>query len=199
MRGLLVGSCMAMLVGCASGSAAGRLSAHLVRNTREAIPGHAVLLRSADGAHFSETEVAVEMDAVPGPARAQRTAACPNREGGMRFARVEVDGAEAFKVYAGQSLRVCAVVTRPDGVRIRVEEAMDPTTLPGPITTAVQGVFHDDYEIAEAWQIQEQGGDSTIQVVVRKFGRELVLVLATNGTIRQRLRRLPAILVVPDR
>jgi len=158
-----------------------------------------VLLRSVDGTQFAETEVAVEMDAVPGPVRALRNASCPNREGGVRFARLEVDGAEAFKAYAGQSLRACAVVARPNGVRVRVEEALDPTALPGPIVSAIEGVFHDDYQIAEVWKIRSEGGDETIEAVIRKFGRELILVMSANGTVRQRMRRLPAILDVPDR
>jgi len=199
MRGFSALLCVAVLVGCASSSATGHLPAHLVRNSGSAVPGRPVVLRSADGSVFAETEVAIEMDAVPGPARAQRTSACPNREGGMRFARMEVGGAEAFKIYAGQSLRACAVVTRPDGVRIRVEEAIDPTALPGPIAAAIEGMFHDDYEVFEAWQVRAQSGDETMEVLVRKFGREFVVVLASNGTLRQRLRRLPAILIVPDR
>jgi hypothetical protein len=157
------------------------------------------MLRSLDGAGFAETEVSVEMDAVPGPVRALRGAGCPNREGGIRFARLEIDGADAFKVYAGQSLRTCAVVARANGVRIRVEEAMDPAELPGPIATTIQGMFNNDYQVIEVWQIRTDGGDQTIEAVVRKFGRELVLVMSTTGTLRQRLRRLPAILTVPDR
>ncbi len=199
MRGHLVVCCVAVLVGCGGAGATGRLSAHLVRNTGAAVPGRAVLLRSVDGTQFSETEVAVEMDAVPGPVRALRNASCPNREGGVRFARLEIDGAEAFKAYAGQSLRACAVVARPNGVRLRIEEALDPTALPGPIVASIEGVFHDDYQIAEVWKIRSESGDETIEALVRKFGRELILVMSANGTIRQRLRRLPATLDVPDR
>lgn len=187
------------LGGCASSSATGRLPAHLVRNSGTAVPGRPVYLRSADGTQFSETEVAVEMDAVPGPVRALRNAACPNREGGVRFARLEVDGADAFKAYAGQSLRACAVVARPNGVRLRVEEAMDPTALPGPIVAAIEGVFHDDYQIAEVWRVRRDGGDETIEALVRKFGRELVLVMTPTGAVRQRLRRLTGVIDVPDR
>jgi hypothetical protein len=199
MRLPLVVLAVAVLAGCGASAATGRLPARLLRNTAQAVPARPVVLRSADGTQFSETEVAVEMDAVPGPVRALRNAACPNREGGVRFARLEVDGAEAFKVYAGQTLRACAVVARPNGVRIRVEEAMDPTALPAPVVAAIEGVFHGDYTIAEVWTIREDGGDETVEALVRKFGRELVLVMTSTGTVRQRLRRLPAILDVPDR
>lgn len=199
MRPCLAVFCVAVLVGCGGAAATGRLSAHLVRNTAAAVPGRPVLLRSVDGTQFAETEVSVEMDAVPGPVRALRGVGCPNREGGVRFARLEVAGAEAFKVYAGQSLRACAVVARPDGVRIRVEEALDPTALPGPIVAAIQSTFHGDYEIAEVWRVRAEGGDETIEALVRKFGRELIVVMTPTGSIRQRLRRLPAVLDLPDR
>lgn len=199
MRGHLALLCVAALAGCAGGSATGRLPGHLVRNSAAAVPGRPVLLRSVDATQFSETEVAVEMDAVPGPVRALRSAACPNREGGIRFARMELDGAEAFKVYAGQSLRTCAVVAYANGVRVRVEEALDPTALPGPVVTAIEGVFHGDYQISEVWHIRRDDGDETIEALIRKFGRELILVLTPSGNVRQRLRRLPATLDVPDR
>lgn len=199
MRALLAVWCVAVLSGCGGAGASGRLPAQLLRNTGGAVPGRSVLLRSLDGAQWSETEVAVEMDAVPGPVRALRNAACPNREGGVRFARVEIGGADAFKVYAGQSLRACAVIARPNGVRVRTEEALDPTALPGPIVSAIEGVFHDDYAIAEVWKVQASGGDETIEALIRKFGRELILVMTPTGTVRQRLRRLPAVLDVPDR
>jgi hypothetical protein len=199
MRATLAVFSVAVLAGCGGAAATGRLSAHLVRNTAAAVPSRPVLLRSADGTQFAETEVAVEMDAVPGPVRALRGAACPNREGGLRFARLEVGGVDAFKVYAGQSLRACAVVARPDGVRLRVEEALDPTALPGPLVAGIQGTFHGDYQIAEVWRVRAAGGDETIEALIRKFGRELILVMTPTGTILQRLRRLPAVLEVPDR
>jgi len=188
-----------VFAGCTGTGPAGRLTGHLVRNTARAVPGRPVALRSIDGTQFAETEVAVEMDVVPGPVRALRAGACPNREGAPRFSQLEIDGEDAFKVTTGQGLRTCAVVGRPNGERVRVEEAVDPTTLPGPIVQAVDGLLHGDYQITEAWRVRTDGGDETMELLVRRLGRDIVLVVATSGAIRLRLRRLPATIDLPDR
>ncbi|MBI2897756.1 MAG: hypothetical protein HYY06_29630 [Deltaproteobacteria bacterium] len=198
MRELVLCLVSGGLVACASTSATGRLPARLVDATGGAVPGRPVVLRSTDGVHFAETEVSVEMDSVPSAVRALRGSGCPNRDGSVRYSRLEVDGADAYAVYVGEGPRFCAVTARRSGMVVRVDEAIDPASLPAAAARTVEGIFHDDYTVTDAFK-RTAGGSATLEVHVRKSGQEYVLVLAPSGTLQLRMRRYPAILDVPDR
>lgn len=198
MRTLALFTVALGLVACASTSATGRLPARLVAATGGAVPGRPVVLRSTDGVHFAEAEVSVEMDSVPSAVRALRQSGCPNRDGSVRYSRLEVDGGDAYAVYVGEGPRFCAVAARPTGMVLRVDEAIDPASLPAGAARTVEGIFHDDFTVTDAFK-RTVDGTSTLEVHVRKSGQEYVLVLSSSGSLQLRMRRYPAILDVPDR
>jgi hypothetical protein len=199
MRSIAIVVLVLGLPACGGASAGGRLPTHLVATTGVAVPGRPLMLRSVDGTSFSRTAVEVPMERVPGPVRALRSASCPSREGNVRFSEDEVDGSTAFTVYTGEGPRACAVTARPSGVRLWVDEAVDPQSMPPAVARTVDGVFHGDYEVEDAVKRSTDGQGDSYELTVRKGGREYIIVLGPGGALLQRLRRYPGVLDVPDR
>jgi uncharacterized membrane protein YkoI len=110
---------------------------------------------------------------------------------------IYADLGEVFEVEVETSDgRRCEVASRPDGTLLYEECQLDPGELPPPVAQASASAF-PGAEILEAEHKKTADGTETYSVELKHDGREYYLILSADGTISQRLLRVPALVEIP--
>lgn len=105
------------------------------------------------------------------------------------------DRGRVYEVEVDDGGKLCEVAATPEGALVYVECELDPTTLSAELKAAVEREAPGG-KVLEAET--KQGSDiDEVTVEVEVDGRELYLRLEPDGTLVQKLRRIPAIVEVP--
>lgn len=105
------------------------------------------------------------------------------------------DRGRVYEVEVDEGGKLCEVAATPEGVEVYVECEVDPATLSAELKAAIEKAAPGG-KVLEAET--KKGSDiDEVTVEVEVDGRELYLRLAPDGTLVQKLRRIPAIVEVP--